>query len=162
MSNQQYCDYKDYSSASPETREDREIMEMAALTDRGANYWPLKLYLALDDLSDKRYHHGMHNGILSWLPHGRAFCIHDPSRFETEVMPLYIRMTKLSSFYRQLKAYGFIELRQDGSKKYFYHEMFLRGKPFLCSRVKMSKDKPASRSKKKMPRFDNFPPCYPV
>ena len=42
------------------------------------------------------------NDIISFFPHGRAFAVHNPSRFVSEVMPKYFRQSRLSSFQRQL------------------------------------------------------------
>jgi hypothetical protein len=40
--------------------------------------------------------------VISFLPHGRAFAIHKPDRFVSEIMPTYFKMSQLSSFQRQL------------------------------------------------------------
>lgn len=40
--------------------------------------------------------------IVSFLPHGRAFMIHDQKRFVKELLGKYLRQTQMSSFHRQL------------------------------------------------------------
>lgn len=43
----------------------------------------------------------------SWLPHGRAFRIHNKVKFMEEVVPLFFDLTKIRSFNRQLHLWGF-------------------------------------------------------
>jgi hypothetical protein len=45
--------------------------------------------------------------VASFFSHGRAFAIHKPRIFISEVMPRFFRQTKLTSFQRQLNLYGF-------------------------------------------------------
>lgn len=45
--------------------------------------------------------------VISWVGNGRAFVIHKPDEFFKEIVPLYFRQTRLSSFKRQLNLYGF-------------------------------------------------------
>ncbi len=44
---------------------------------------------------------------VAWLPHGRAFMIHNKVKFMKEVAPLFFNQTKIRSFYRQLQMWGF-------------------------------------------------------
>jgi HSF-type DNA-binding len=83
-----------------------------------------------------------HSGIVSWQPHGRAFHVHDQTRFIAEIMPLFTRMTRFSSFQRQLSLYGFLRLTRKGSDHgAYYHELFLRGKPRLCHKMQRTRVK---------------------
>jgi HSF-type DNA-binding len=59
--------------------------------------FPLKLQRILD-----KAHEQMRTDIISWLPHGKAFLVHDVDRFVSEVMPIYFNQTKYSSFQRQV------------------------------------------------------------
>jgi hypothetical protein len=65
-------------------------------------------------------------------PHGRCFVVHKPKEFAAEVMPLFFRQSKITSFQRQLNLYGFIRITQGPDRGGYYHELFLRHKAFLC------------------------------
>ena len=61
----------------------------------------------------------------------------------------YFNQTKLTSFQRQLNLYGFVRLTRGPDANGYYHEHFLRGRPFLTkhlvrTRVKGTKIKGAS------------------
>jgi hypothetical protein len=71
--------------------------------------------------------------IVSWQPHGRCFLVHDQERFVKEVMPMFFRQSRFSSFQRQLSLYGFLRLTQKNEDySAYYHELFLRGMSHLC------------------------------
>ncbi|KAL7466268.1 hypothetical protein ACHAXS_006561 [Conticribra weissflogii] len=44
--------------------------------------------------------------VVSWMPHGRAFKIHDPKVFASTIMPKFFNQSKYTSFQRQLNLYG--------------------------------------------------------
>ena len=60
--------------------------------------FPAKLHRMLSELEQQEGG----TDIASFLPHGRAFVIHRPKQFAEEVMPKYFRMSRFSSFQRQL------------------------------------------------------------
>jgi hypothetical protein len=62
--------------------------------------FPLKLHRLLEEAEKKRSDH-----IVSWLPDGKAFKIHDPEQFCNTVMAAYFKQTKLKSFTRQVSFY---------------------------------------------------------
>jgi HSF-type DNA-binding len=83
-------------------------------------------------------HDQNYDSIISWKYHGRAFEVHEPERFATDVMPYFFQQTKYSSFVRQLQMYGIQRVRcsdhpDDGA---YYHANFLRGKPSLLRKIK--------------------------
>jgi HSF-type DNA-binding len=65
--------------------------------------FPLQLHVMLSNA-----HAGGYNDVCSWQPHGRAFLVKDRQRFVGEVLPIYFRQSKFSSFQRQLNLYGFV------------------------------------------------------
>ena len=73
--------------------------------------------------------------IISWLPHGRAFAIHDPDGLVTKVLPRYFNQTKFVSFIRQCNLWGFKRLTRGVEGKVYYHELFLRGRPYMALRL---------------------------
>jgi hypothetical protein len=98
--------------------------------------FPLKLHDVLDQVEAD----GLAN-IISWQHHGRCFAIHKPKEFVNHVMPTYFRQTKLTSFQRQLNLYGFNRLTRGSDNGGYYHELFLRGKTFLCKQMIRTKVK---------------------
>merc|ERR1712150_10742 len=79
--------------------------------------------------------------IVSWQPHGRCFLVHKTKEFVDIVLPKYFKQTKLTSFQRQLNLYGFCRLTRGRDAGAYYHEMFLRGKGFLCQSMTRTKIK---------------------
>jgi hypothetical protein len=69
------------------------------------------------------------SSVVSFLPHGRAFVVHDNKRFIKEVLPKYFSHGTWLSFTRQLSLYGFrrINDRSCPDVGAYYHELFLRG-----------------------------------
>jgi hypothetical protein len=78
--------------------------------------FPQKLHQMLSDLE------AQDGGadIASFLSHGRAFAIHKPRDFVKTVMPKYFRMSRFSSFQRQLNLYDFQRITEgpDKGKRY--------------------------------------------
>ena len=83
--------------------------------------FPYKLY---ETLHDKRS-----ESSIKWLPHGRAFCIHNKEVFTTHVMPRYFKATKMRSFQRQLNLWGFKRIVSGVDHGAWWHASFVRGHP---------------------------------
>eukprot|EP00339_Tiarina_fusa_P029953 CAMPEP_0117069670 /NCGR_PEP_ID=MMETSP0472-20121206/48889_1 /TAXON_ID=693140 ORGANISM="Tiarina fusus, Strain LIS" /NCGR_SAMPLE_ID=MMETSP0472 /ASSEMBLY_ACC=CAM_ASM_000603 /LENGTH=140 /DNA_ID=CAMNT_0004792349 /DNA_START=118 /DNA_END=537 /DNA_ORIENTATION=- len=81
----------------------------------------------LDDMDEKGRH-----SVVRWLPHGRAFMVHNPKEFVDDIMHHYFNQTKYASFQRQLNLYGFSRLCHGRDKGAYYHECFVRGERELC------------------------------
>jgi len=119
--------------------------------------FPLKLYMVLDEAGKK----GKGN-VITWLPHGRAFYIRNNDLFARQILPEYFKNCKISSFYRQLNLYGFVRLTAGFDTGAYYHEYFLRGKPFLTRNIVRTKVKGtkirAASSPEDEPDFYSMPP----
>ena len=82
--------------------------------------------------------------IISWLPSGKAFNIHNPKEFARVIMPLYFHpKTKYKSFLRQLYNYGFVRVKDRSSVDYwgYFHKSFIRGASDLCLGIQRKKIK---------------------
>ena len=143
--------YHDYSQMRPHDMElesggsSSNVTTSSSSTSTGTksskggvnNPFPVLLHRLMEDSEVKGF-----SNIISWQPHGRAFLIHDPKTFVADVLPLYFKHSKLSSFQRQLSLYGFVRLTSDGPDRgAYYHECFLRFRPFLCSKIQRTRIK---------------------
>lgn len=99
--------------------------------------FPQKLHQMLSDL--ERQEGGA--DIASFLPHGRAFAIHKPRDFVKHVMPKYFRMSRFSSFQRQLNLYDFQRITEGQDKGAYFHDLFVQGRPILSTMMKRNKIK---------------------
>jgi hypothetical protein len=128
-----YFDYKDYSCVK-----DPDPSTPVTCTAPGhIPNFSAKMYAILSrpELAD----------IVSWMPHGRSWKIHKPREFEAKVIPTYFKHSKLPSFIRQANVWGFRRITWKGKDDYnsYYHELFLRGKPYLIKRI----EKPPPKKK---------------
>jgi len=98
--------------------------------------FPLKLQTMLR-LAEKL---GMQD-IIGWQPHGRSFCIRNPAIFEAGLMKRFFKQKELASFRRQLNLYDFKRMKFGPDSGSYYHEMFLRGKPFHAYKMIRTKVK---------------------
>jgi hypothetical protein len=127
-------DYHDHSKESPTImdvkkmkQEEEDIKKRRGPRGGVAQPFPEKLHLMLSTLGRE--------DIVTWQPHGRCFVVHNAKAFVNQVMPKYFRQTKLTSFQRQLNLYGFCRLTGGRDRGGYYHELFLRNRPFLCKRM---------------------------
>jgi hypothetical protein len=82
--------------------------------------------------------------ILSWLPGGRSFRLHDRVEFTAKILPKYYsNRLQIRSFMRQLNLYGFERNIQKISDEFgaYAHPFFVRDNPELCCLI-VRKDKP--------------------
>jgi hypothetical protein len=106
----------------------------------GKGTFPQKLHQMLSDLEKEEGG----KDIASFLPHWRAFSIHNPKEFVEKIMPKYFRMSRFSSFQRQLNLYEFQRITDGPDKGAYFHELFLHGRPMLCTQIKRNKRKCAA------------------
>lgn len=74
--------------------------------------------------------------VISFVASGRAFVIHKPDKFFKEIVPLYFRQSRLSSFKRQLNLYGYELINTGPARGGYYHELFVKDSPDLCRRMR--------------------------
>ena len=67
--------------------------------------FPEKLYKLLEMADHQKF--GCSSNAVSWMPHGRAFKIHDEEVFMKEIVPMFFKQSKLRSFNRQCALWGF-------------------------------------------------------
>lgn len=108
--------------------------DVSATTSASLVSFPLKLQRILDKLESEG-----NCSVVSWLPHGRAFMVHNPDRFVHELMPLYFNQTKYSSFQRQLHMYNFQRITTGRDKGAYHHAQFQRGQPVLCQTMQRTR-----------------------
>jgi hypothetical protein len=91
--------------------------------------FPMKLH---EILSSPEY-----ESIVTWLPHGRAWRVLKPKAFEEKIIPKFFRSSKYASFMRQVNGWGFKRITSPGPDfNAYWHELFLRGLPDLCAKMK--------------------------
>eukprot|EP00986_Skeletonema_menzelii_P019625 scaffold28736_cov137-Skeletonema_menzelii.AAC.1 len=130
-------------------------------TRRTKSEFPTKVYAMLE-LADSIF---QFRQAVSWLPHGRAFEIHNKFKFMNDVVPVFFNQTKIRSFNRQLHLWGFRRIGR-ANEQVWYHDNFLRGKPEdmkLMIRTKIKGNMAISSEDVKEPNFYDLPPlpvCY--
>ena len=60
---------------------------------------------------------------ISWMPHGRAFKVHVPVLFESQVCPKYFNHKRYSSFLRELNNHGFKHISKGTDRNCKYREL---------------------------------------
>jgi heat shock transcription factor len=72
---------------------------------------------------------------IDWKDNGDEFVVHDPDQLAAEVLGLYFKHNKFSSFVRQLNFYRFVKTSEPSTWSW-KHESFQKGKPQLLSHIK--------------------------
>jgi len=75
------------------------------------------------------------SSTITWLPHGKGFVILQKRKFACEVMPLYFKHSKFTSFTRKLNRWGFSRVSRGPEMGAYYHKFFQRGNYLLCMQM---------------------------
>jgi hypothetical protein len=94
--------------------------------------------------------------IVSFFPHGRAFAIHKPVLFTSDIMPKFFKQSRYTSFQRQVNLYGFRRISQGPDTGGYFHQAFLRGRPGLCINMKRTKVKGMTKGRSEPDSEPNF------
>lgn len=84
----------------------------------------------MDILSDER-----HADVIGWLPHGKGFVIYKKKKFAVDLLPLYFKKCKFTSFTRKLNRWGFTRITRGPETGAYYHEFFQKGDFRLCMQM---------------------------
>ena len=86
-----------------------------------------------------------YSDIISWLPHGQGFIIHDKDCFAKVILSRYFDGAKFTSFTRRLKRWKFFRVPRGRELGAYYNSNFKRDQPELVQkmmyRMKDEKDK---------------------
>jgi hypothetical protein len=75
------------------------------------SFFPMKLYQLLEDADDDSSNI---NIIVSWLPDGTQFKVHQPRKFCETIIKTYFKQSKFESFTRQVRNYRVSSARRTG------------------------------------------------
>lgn len=100
-------------------------------TRKKATRFPVKL---MQMLSAGQFEH-----IISWTPDGLSFVVKKPSLLVDEVLPLYFKEVKYTSFTRKLHRWGFVKILRGKELSAYLHKNFQRGNLRLCEQMHCSK-----------------------
>jgi len=81
------------------------------------------------------------SSAITWLPHGKGFVILQKRKFACEVMPLYFKHSKFTSFTRKLNRWGFSRVSRGPEMGAYYHKLFQRGNCLLCMQMHCQSNK---------------------
>jgi hypothetical protein len=89
--------------------------------------FPLRLHQLLDSTEKADKGH-----IVSWLPGGKSFKVHDKAAFAKKVLPLFFGTSKYRSFQKNINLWGFHTVPKGPEKGRCSHPRFQKGLPVLC------------------------------
>ncbi|CAJ1964568.1 unnamed protein product [Cylindrotheca closterium] len=86
--------------------------------------FPYKLHQMLEETEAKD---PMASNIVSWLPDGLHFKVHDSVAFMEKIVPQFFKQKSYKSFQRQLHIYGFKRILKGPLQGAFHHPKFIKG-----------------------------------
>jgi hypothetical protein len=133
---------------------------LSAVDERASGLqFPWKLHVLFEQVEKRGHSH-----IISWLPDGKSFKVHDRYAFTNQIMPIFFGSSKYKTFQRNLNLWGFQTVSKGPYKGVCSHEFFVRGMPTLCSSMKRvcikggdtsNNNNRPSKNKKCSPRDDD-------
>lgn len=124
----------DYRTFLPSTQPHNTIISLPMVY----RTFPFRLYTILEDSSSDEEE----CSVISWMPDGKNFKIHDLEAFKLRILPKYLpKQSKYKSFKRQLQYYGFTN---HGSNMYG-HPSFMRDEKSLLSQIEHRAFKKAAK-----------------
>lgn len=91
--------------------------------------FPIKLHLLLEGSENRN------SRVVSWLPDGLSFRIHQKENFTRLILPEYFHHCTYASFEHNLSSWGFKFVSKGPMEGTWVHPLFRRGKPQLCQRM---------------------------
>lgn len=79
---------------------------------------------------------GLFSAIISWLPDGKGFKIHNKKILTNQVLPKHFKDVKFTSFTRKLRRWGFTLKRDGYSQSSYSHPLFIRGDIQSCKKMR--------------------------
>lgn len=143
-------------SNSVSSRQESEDGPSSSQGDVNTNTFPAKLMYMISELEKDGQ-----DSIIAWKPHGRAFSVLNQALFVRDILPLWFRQSKFSSFQRQLNLYGFKRITSGPDKGCHYHEFFVRGYPELTKKITRTKVK-GTGPRKPRSAVENEPNFYAI
>jgi hypothetical protein len=89
--------------------------------------FPWKLHMMLEHAQQ----HGL-DAIVSWMPSGKAFKVHNRDIFSKRVLPQFFRHSNFKSFQRNLSVYQFTRMWTGPESGSYSHRFFIREDRTLC------------------------------
>lgn len=94
--------------------------------------FPVKLHKLLESIDQE----SSHSEVISWLPGGKAFKVHQKEEFVKVFLPAFSNASKFKSFQRNLNLWDFNTVSKGPDKGVCSHPHFIRGKPDLVKLMK--------------------------
>lgn len=114
-------------SAASSTSSFDKMMDKAMSGQQQRLPFPLQLYKLLELAEESG-----DTDIVSWLPCGTAFRVHDRDKFAKKFMKTFFKQSVFKSFLRQLNMWGFQRVVDGSAKGAYQHHLFRRGEPDRC------------------------------
>jgi hypothetical protein len=111
---------------------EKSVSEETSRSSQGNALFPWKLHKMLTFCETEGK-----DTVVSWLPQGKAFKVHNTAAFVSEILPMHFKQTKYKSFQRQLNLWGFQRITKgtETEKGAYFHPDFLKNQEDLCQKL---------------------------